>query len=218
MKLISLFDRTGLALLPWVRDGHECYTVDVQDAAPSNQCQHFQFEISDAVEDLIVGLAPDGIFSFPPCTDLSKVGNSYWAEKALKDPDFQKKAIHLARTAERIGERLGVNWLAENPVGALSTQWRKPDFTFIPADYGGYLPENDVHPLYPKYYPPRDAYRKTTCFWIKGWKMPPKRMVELLDWNYKAMSQLGGSNPETKNIRSATPRGIFEGIYLFNQA
>jgi len=43
--------------------------------------------------------------------------------------------------------------MIENSVSTVSTSWRKPDFTFDPCDFGGYLN------------PPGDAYAKKTCLW-----------------------------------------------------
>ena len=68
-------------------------------------------------------------------------------------------------------------WYVENPVGALSRLWRKPDHVFDPCEYGGYLSESDEHPLYPQHIPARDAYRKKTCIWhgLGRFTMPPRR-------------------------------------------
>ena len=57
--------------------------------------------------------------------------------------------------------------MLENPVGVLSSYWRKPDHTFDPCDYGGYLN------------PAGDAYTKKTCLWTGGgFIMPKKKPVE----------------------------------------
>jgi hypothetical protein len=57
--------------------------------------------------------------------------------------------------------------MLENPVGVLSSYWRKPDHTFDPCDYGGYLN------------PAGDAYTKKTCLWTGGgFIMPGKKPVD----------------------------------------
>lgn len=51
----------------------------------------------------------------------------------------------------------------ENPVGVMSTKWRKPDQIIEPFEYG-------------------DAYEKRTCLWLKGLpKLVPTKIVEIPD-------------------------------------
>jgi hypothetical protein len=93
--------------------------------------------------------------------------------------------------------------------------WRKPDYYFDPCDYGGYLPEDDQHPLWPDYIAPRDAYTKKTSLWTGGsFKMPEKRQVEPLSPGASQQyRKLGGKSQKTKNIRSATPRGFAKALF-----
>lgn len=99
--------------------------------------------------------------------------------------------------------------MIENPRSVASTLWRKPNFSFEPYDYGGYLPADDVHPEYPEYIQPRDAYPKTTYLWTsEDFTMPLTKWVQ---WDVlsKQFLKLGGKSQKTKNIRSASPRGFF---------
>jgi hypothetical protein len=170
-------------------------------------------EINDISEREIKRLKPDMLFSFPPCTDMAVSGAAHFAKKRAVDPFFQDKAAYLARAAQRIGDALGVPYMVENPVSVLSTLWRKPDVYFDPYEYGGYLPEDDVHPEYPEYILPRDAYPKTTCWWLgNGFSMPEKRPVPVAAGYSLQHSKLGGKSLRTKNIRSATPRGVFRAV------
>ena len=70
----------------------------------------------------------------------------------------------------------------------------------------------------------RDAYPKKTCLWTgNGFVMPDKMEVDTpKDENGKALyskqhSKLGGKSTKTKNIRSASPRGVMKAIYLANK-
>ena len=100
------------------------------------------------------------VAGFPVCTQLAVSGTSRWAEKREKDPHFQTRAMELVHECRVVGQLSGAPWFFENPVSAISSMYRKPDYTFHPFDFGGYLPEDDWHPLYPEYFPPRDAYGK----------------------------------------------------------
>lgn len=128
--------------------------------------------------------------------------------------------MQLVHECRVVGEMIGQPYLFENPVSAISSIYRKPDHTFNPFEYGGYLPEHDAHPLYPDFYPPRDAYGKKTCLWVgNGFRMPEKRPVPIAadqqegQGASKAHNKLGGTSDRTKNVRSATPRGFAAAVY-----
>ena len=109
-------------------------------------------------------------------------------------------------------------YMIENPVSVLSSLWRKPDHVFHPCAYGGYLPENDKHPVFPDIIPPRDAYSKKTCLWTgNGFVMPePNQVLPEGDSN-PGWAKLGGKSSRTKMIRSLTPRGFAKAVMLANQ-
>ncbi len=93
-------------------------------------------------------------------------------------------------------------WLIENPVGVLSSYWRKPDHTFDPCDFGGYLD------------PPGDAWTKKTCLWTGGgFRMPGKKRVEPVNLDYiHNMSPSG----DRGDLRSITPEGFAIAVMLAN--
>jgi hypothetical protein len=125
--------------------------------------------------------------------------------------------MRLVYVARDIAEALGVPYAIENPVSVISTFWRKPDHIFHPFEYGGYLPEDDIHPQYPEYIVARDAYPKKTCYWTgNGFVMPPKKPVPVSPGYSKQQLLLGGKSQRTKRIRSLSPRGIAAAIYEAN--
>ncbi len=96
--------------------------------------------------------------------------------------------------------------------------WRKPNYKFNPFEFGGYLPVNDIHPQYPEYITPRDAYKKKTCLWTGGgFELPALKEIPPLDMKGQGGSnqhnKLGGKSLKTKNIRSATPRGFAQAVF-----
>ena len=168
--------------------------------------------------------------AFPPCTDLSSAGARWWKEKEKENPLFQMFARDNAVACQHLADTLDCPYYIENPVGALSTLWRKPNHSFNPCDYGGYLPEDDVHPRYPEYIPPRDAYRKKTCLWSGNrFTMPEINPVQHETLVYKRKDptksgnfspvhgRTGGKSLKTKNIRSATPRGFAKAVFKANE-
>ena len=235
--VVSLFDYTGLAVAPWARAGFLCLCVDrqhqyglLEQTIPESGVVYVRADLSPGSPDWTVleTFCKDRTISmtigFPPCDDLAASGAAHWERKRKQDPEFQIKACNMARGVEKFANRLGVRYVIENPAGALARLWRKSDFRVSPNSYGGYLPEDDAHPLYPAYIPSRDAYSKLTCLWTSNEiKLPPERPVDPIMVTTSSgkrgspqWAKLGGKSLKTKNIRSATPRGLFEALFIAN--
>lgn len=218
--IVSLFDETGLAVEPWLRRGFHALIADILHKEDSEE-DHLTKISGDILKrevelvELLRGLPIHLMCAFPPCTDLAVSGSKHFATKAAADPFYLDKALELVYVSIRIGNALGCPYFVENPVSVLSTLWRPPDFTWHPYEFGGYLPENDWHPRWPDYIPPRDAYPKLTCLWAgNGFILPPKKPVPRFStgWSPQTTS-LGGKSQKTKTIRSATPRGFAEALF-----
>lgn len=226
-KAIFLYDKTGIMAQPWLDAGFECWLFDGQhDSGISREGDLVKVgmwflpdETENHVRDIfnMVGDGVKFVFGFPECTDLAVSGAAHFAKKRSINPDFQIEATKLAELVEKVGDKFNCPWGAENPVSVLATLWRKPDFSFHPWEYGGYLPVDDVHPLYSEYIKPRDAYPKKTCIWCgNGFVKPVKIPVDVSPGYSDQHKKLGGKSLKTKNIRSATPRGFAIATYWAN--
>ena len=232
-KAIFLFDYTGIMAKPWADAGYLCYCFDGQHPEGVTPSDHpnilnvgiwfndsFTPNLSGEDVYTIMNITGKGVcfvFGFPECTDLAVSGAAHFSKKKLKDPQFQDKAMVLVRLTQLLGSALGCPFALENPVSVISTKWRKPNYSFHPWEYGGYLPEDDIHPLYHDYIKPRDAYPKKTCIWSgNGFVMPEKRPVKVEPGYSDQHKKLGGKSLKTKNIRSATPRGFAQAVFEAN--
>jgi hypothetical protein len=217
---IFLYDFTGFMAQPWLDSGYECWLFDGQHE-PGITREGDLFKVGmwfhhDQIErhayDIarMVGRKAAFVFGFPECTQLTVAGAKHFQRKREANPRFQEEALALAMLIPEVALACDCEcWAFENPVGVISTMWRKPDFAFDPADYGGYLPEDDEHPLYPDIYPPRDAYNKNTCIWCgPGFRVPRMDRIEPRHKANPGWAKCGGKSLRTKNIRSATPRGF----------
>lgn len=215
-KVISLFDESGNMVRPWAEAGYRCWCFDIVNEG--KPVEHFLSggSINYVAADLddpswqwtIEDMQPSILFSFSPCTDTANSGAAHFASKLAKDPWCQNRAVARAKLVEKIADRHGVPYMHEHPRSILSTRWRPTDFEFDPSDYGGYLPKDDVHPRWPEYIAPRDAYPKRTCIRHgNGFKVPPMRKVEREPGYSTQHKKLGGKSAKTKQIRSETPRG-----------
>ena len=231
-KAIFLFDYTGIMAQPWINAGYECWCFDGQHpegiTRDGNHVKVGMWFSNDVTGDYscddvekIINMVGDGVqfvFGFPECTHLAVSGAAHFARKRDANPFFQDEAMVLVHLTRLIGEALNAPWALENPVSVISSKWRKPDFSFHPWEYGGYLPEDDKHPAYPEYIKPRDAYPKKTCIWSgNGFIMPKKLPVEVAPCYSDQHKKLGGKSLKTKNIRSATPRGFAKAVFTYNE-
>lgn len=229
--VISLYDYTGEALKPWAEAGYTCHAFDIQhdeagwvdrfdgggsirywkaDLWNSDNITALQEQFKD--KNVVFGMA------FPVCTDMAVSGAAHFKRKAEANPSFQDEAVSYAVWCARLFNSLGVPYFIENPVSVLATKWRKPDYSFHPYEYGGYIPDDQAtHPLWPDYIAPKDAYPKKTCLWTgNGFTMPWTDPVEPEQGHSRQHLKLGGKSMKTKNIRSATPRGFAQAVYEFN--
>ena len=217
--IISLCDYTGIFVKPWTDAGYTAVIVDPQHPEGITQEGNL-IKVGCTIEQALPFIRVimedyDVLFvaGFPPCTDLAVSGARHFQAKAVKDKHFQAKAVQIVWQCQIVAEMIGSPYLIENPVSALASIWRKPNFIFNPCDFGGYLPEDDQHPEFPEYITPRDAYPKKTCLWTGGgFRMPDKKPVESVK-DYPGWTKLGGKSLRTKNIRSATPRGFAQAVF-----
>lgn len=211
--VLSLCDRTGVMVRPWAIAGYRCVCVDLE--GDPTACTFYPgggsiLHVRQDVFDYRLPYAdPVQIaFGFPPCTDLAGSGAKHWARKGLtRCVDALRLVDHVRQTLEMTD----APWMVENPVGRLSTCWRKPDHIFHPCDYGGYLS------------PPGDAYRKKTCLWTGGGFVLPEPRPVVAEGVRKGQpsqwySRVGGSDsPAKKFLRSVTPAGFALAVFLANK-
>jgi hypothetical protein len=122
------------------RLGHEAYSCDILPCSGGHPEWHIQ---GDVVEILNNGW--DLIIAHPPCTHLSSSGQ--WAfTKGLKDKKLKEDAFEFFMCIANANCPLIA---IENPIGVVSTLWRKPDQIVHPWHFG-------------------DLASKSTCLWLKG--------------------------------------------------
>jgi hypothetical protein len=76
--VISLCDRTGNMVQPWLEAGYEAITVDLQEQENPHPCRrHIIRDIRNFTWDYLARdqrAAVAAIFAFPPCTHLAVSG------------------------------------------------------------------------------------------------------------------------------------------------
>ena len=124
------------------RGGVEAYSCDLLPCSGNHPEWHIQ---ADALE--IVKMQWDAVLAFPPCTHLAVSGAKWFDEKRRDGRQQMAIGFFLAFTALDHVPRV----MIENPVGIMSTIYRKPDQIIEPWMFG--------HPE-----------QKKTCLWLKGFE------------------------------------------------
>lgn len=140
------------------------------------------------------------MIAFPPCTDLAVSGARHF-ERKIADGSQQKSIQFFMDLINAPITKIAV----ENPIGIMSSRFRKPDQIIQPWMFG-------------------DKAQKSTCLWLKGLdKLEATDIVEKGEffefvskkgekkrmpmWYYKALSQ--AKTPEQRRtLRSKTFPGI----------
>jgi hypothetical protein len=197
--VVSLFDFTGNMVRPWAQAGFLCYCVDLQHP-PGESRDGNVIRVGADVREWLPPYAPIKMFfAFPPCTDVAVSGARWFRDKGL---GALVTALELFDASVRLAEWTRAPYMIENPVSTISSYWRRPDHTFDPCDYGGYL---DL---------PSDAYTKKTCLWTgNSFVMPMPKPVIPVDGS--RMHRLPPSKDRAA-IRAETPRGFAQAVFEAN--
>lgn len=135
--------------------GHNAFSCDIQDCSGGHPEWHIKGDVLPLLNGRCVYRTMDGstwyqrtpwdlIIAHPPCTDLANSGAKWFAQK--RADGRQQSSIDFFMKFTNIDcPRVCI----ENPIGIMSTVYRKPDQFINPFQFG-------------------DAYEKKTCLWLKG--------------------------------------------------
>lgn len=155
--------------------GIEAYSCDLQPCSGGHPEWHIQDNILN-----ILDYNWEMVIAFPPCTDLCVSGARWFKEKQIDGR--QKASIDFFM----LFTRLKCKWAIENPIGIMSTKYRKPDQIIQPWQFG----HGEV---------------KATCLWLnKLPKLIPTKIVDGRDARIHKMPP----NKERSKLRSKTYQGI----------
>lgn len=192
--VLSLCDRSGVMVQPWLDAGWHCWTVDVHHPRGTHRDGLLHRTGCDVRAFSLGVVVPAIVFAFPPCTNLAVSGARWFEDKGLES---LHESLGLVIACKRICEASGAPWMLENPVGTLSSYWRKPDYTFQPWQYG-------------------DRYTKKTCLWTGGGFVMPKAWHATKPEGTTAAIHLMPPSADRGDKRSVTPAGFARAVFEAN--
>ena len=158
MKVLVACEESQAVCNEFRKLGHEAYSCDIVPCSGGHPEWHLQQDVLPLLKEKW-----DMIIAFPPCTYLTVTGNRWfnidrYGEKAIQRHKERKDAIDFFMAfANADCEKIAI----ENPVGIMSSEWRKPNQIINPWQFG-------------------DAFEKKTCLWLKGLpELKPTNIVEI---------------------------------------
>ncbi len=146
MKILVACEESQAVTKEFRKLGHEAYSCDILPESGGHPEWHIQGDVLPLLKEKW-----DMIIAFPPCTFLTVTGNRWfniekYGEKAIQRHRDREIAAHFFMEFINADcDKIAV----ENPVGVMSTRFRKPDQTIHPYYFG-------------------DPFEKRTCLWLKG--------------------------------------------------
>jgi hypothetical protein len=150
MKVLVACEESQAVCIEFRKRGHEAFSCDIQECSGGHPEWHIKDDVLKVIND-----GWDMMIAFPPCTDLAVSGARWFKEK--RENGIQQKAIEFFITlANAPIEKKSL----ENPIGIMSSIYRKPDQIIHPWQFG-------------------HGETKSTCLWLTGLpKLVPTEIVE----------------------------------------
>ena len=142
MKILLACEESQAVCLEFRKLGHEAFSADMLECSGPHPEWHIK---GDVLEILDKGW--DMMIAFPPCTHLAVSGARHFKQK-IKDGRQQQGIDFFMKMVNAPIPKIAI----ENPIGIMSTKYRKPNQIIHPYHFG-------------------DPYSKATCLWLKG--LPP---------------------------------------------
>lgn len=207
MTIYALCDITHISLLPW--QGKELVAIDVQRTDISDGVTHIVEDIRNIDRESLFKQygTPELIIAFPPCTHLCASGARHWRRKGQAAIDEAMSIVNAC--IDIIGE---VPAIMENPIGRLSTLYRKSDAIVDPYQFADRIED-----------PSKDWYEKKTCLWtFNGARLPAInydaiRLISSRIGAPKAFQEMARFAAKDSYERSITPKGLAIAIMESNK-
>lgn len=209
MKILVACEESQAVTIEFRKLGHEAYSCDIEPCSGGHPEWHIQQDVLPLLDGSVYFYTMDGvlhtelsqnrwdmIIAFPPCTHLCSSGQRWFTEgrKPRKLQDEAKAFFMIFVNADC--ERIAI----ENPIGVMSTYYRKPDQIINPYEFGS-------------------TECKKTCLWLKG--LPKLIATQIIPKEQRTNELWRGHfngkcyawhDPECAKLRSKTFPGIAEAM------
>jgi site-specific DNA-cytosine methylase len=188
MKVLVICEESQAVTKAFREIGHEAYSNDIQDCSGDLPQYHLKMDCFEAIKlknwDLII--------AHPPCTYLTISANKWFKDQP------ERKSGALVGEARREAREEAIEFFMkimnvdckyiaiENPIGIMSSRYRKPNQVIQPWMFGY-------------------GETKATCLWLKG--LPKLIPTNIVEGREQRLHRLAPSEDRAK-LRSKTYEGI----------
>lgn len=191
--------------------GFTAFSCDIQPCSGGHPEWHIRQDVIPLLNGDCLFYTDDGkkhsiddkwdlIIAHPPCTRLCNSGQRwlYWGDEGYREKKRKEQQEGIAFFMHFVNANCD-KVAIENPMGIMSTIYRKPDCIYNPYDFEG------------------ETECKKTCLWLKGLSpligtrlIPlPKEQRTHGVWEAKFDGRcLTWNDPKTAILRSQTPQGV----------
>ena len=148
MKVLVACEFSGTVRDAFAKLGHDAWSCDLE--ASESIGNHYHGDVFDIIND-----GWDLMIAHPPCTHLAVSGARHFAKKILDGRQKQGIDFFMALANSNIPK-----YAIENPIGIMSSKWKKPNQIIQPWEYG-------------------HKTTKATCLWLKD--LPLLKPTNIVD-------------------------------------
>lgn len=176
MRVLVACEFSGIVRDAFIARGHNAWSCDLIDSEGDNT-----FHLKTDVR--VAWMHWDMMVAFPPCTHLCVSGARWFKEKQREQQEAISFFMDLVNAPI---DRIAI----ENPIGIMSTRYRKPDQIIQPWQFG-------------------HGETKATCLWLKNLpKLVPTNVVD----GRRGRVHHEPPGPERWKNRSRTYEGIADAM------
>jgi len=200
MKVLVACEESQIVCNAFRERGHEAYSCDLVPTRGTHPEWHYQIDALTLVKDpectpcifpedqlqrICINCHWDLIIAFVPCDHLAVSGARWFKEK--RDDGRQQAAINFfMMIATAPFPRIAI----ENPIGIMSTIYRKPDQIIQPWQFG-------------------HGETKSTCLWLKN--LPKLKPTNIVDGREHRVHKMA-PGPNRSRDRAVTYQGIADAM------
>ena len=187
MKILVGCEESQAVTIELRKLGHEAYSCDLLPCSGGHPEWHLQMDVFKAIKMTTWDM---GIFH-PECTRLTVTANKWYkpefADRFPTIHEDREKAVDFFMNLVNCGiPKIAI----ENPIGIMSTRYRKPDQIIQPWQFG-------------------HGETKATCLWLKN--LPPLTPTNIVEGREARVHKMA-PGPDRWKERSRTFEGIAQAM------
>jgi hypothetical protein len=179
MKILVACEESQAVTIEFRKLGHDAYSCDIEQCSGGHPEWHLQQDVIPLLKEKW-----DMVIAFPPCTHLAVSGAKWFKQKRVDGRQKQGIDFFMEFT------KLDCPFAIENPIGIMSSFWRKPDQIIHPWMFG-------------------HGETKATCLWLN--KLPKLEPTNIVQGREHSIWKMPPSKNRSKD-RSKTFLGIAQAI------